>query len=257
MSRRRSGGRGSAGGLRRYHQQTSRALTGFLMGFPLALSYALAIALGGQSAAEGDFFVELQLSVLGERGYLWLQSGLAATFLVLLLVLARRGKITPAYFAPLIVEAMIYAAALSSAVWFGSRALGLRSLSGGKSFSLISALGEAINQETFFRWVLLEALLWLGHRVGTLRASLARVLAVVVGAGLYAGVGTFAMEIESNDLFVLLGRGFSLGLAGLLWGALYFARGYPVCAYTHLLFAVFWGGVLPRVASFGDGPRAR
>lgn len=234
-----------------YHRHTRGAFSGFLMGAPLALSYALCILLGPLAVEKRDFFIRLLISLFGERVYTGIQIGLAVAFLVLTVVLHRKGKFKPAYLGPLVVEAMVYAALASAAVWFGLRALELRPAFPSPetdSFAfVVSALGEAVNEETFFRWLLLEGLLVLCVRGGGFGPLQARVLGVVAGAAIYTTVGIFASPLATSELASLAGPALRLGLVGLVFGCLYYARGYPVCAYTHVFFVSFWRGVVPYV----------
>lgn len=234
-----------------YHRHTRGAFSGFLMGAPLTLTYALCILLGPLAVEKRDFLIRLLISLTGERVYTGLQIGLAAAFLGLAFVLHRKGKFRPAYLGPLVVEAMVYAALASAAVWFGLRALDLRPAfppPDEDSFAfVVSALGEAINEETLFRWILLEALLLLGVRVGQLRPLTARGVGLLAGAAIYAAVGIFAAPLATSEAASLAGPLVRLGLAGLVFGCLYYARGYPVCAYTHVFYASFWRGVVPYV----------
>lgn len=234
--------------LREYHLHTRGAFTGFLMGVPLTLGYALSIVFGPLSADKRDFFIRLQIDLVGERIYQGIQIALAGAFVVLTLVLARKGRFRPRYFAPLVIEAMLYAVAASALVWLALKGLQLRPAFAPPVAGLapvVSALGEAVNQETFFRWILLELLYLFAHRVGKLKPWLAGLLVVLVGTGIYAAVGTFAITLPTNDPVSLAGRFFTLAVAGLFFGALYFARGYPACAYTHVFYATFWLGVVP------------
>lgn len=237
--------------LKDYHRHTRGALSGFLMGAPLALIYALCLLFGPVTAEKRDFFIRQLIDLFGERIYTAIQIGLALSFLLLVFLLHRRGRFRIAYFGPLVVEAMIYATLVSAAVWFGLRALQLKPVfppPERESFSfVVSALGEAINEETFFRWVLLEALYLLTHRVGELRPLPARGVGIVVGAVIYAGVGVFAVPLATNQAASLAGPFVTLALAGAVFGFLYYARGYPACAYTHVFYTSFWGGVVPYI----------
>ena len=236
--------------LKDYHQQTRGALTGFLMGLPLTIGYALAVTLSPISADARDFLIRLQIELFGEGAFKGIQLAVVATFVVAVVVLWRRGRFHPGYFGPLVVEAMVYAALavilvhLASVLWhlkppFAPLKPGYE--------PVVSALGEAVNEETLFRWVLLELLLWLLAKFAQLPAWLSRVLAVLVSATVYAAVGIFWTPLPSNDLVPLAARAFTLGVAGLFFGTLYLVRGYPACAYTHVFYATFWSGVAPHI----------
>ncbi len=231
-----------------YHTHSKGAFTGFLMGVPLTLAYALALVFGPLTAEKRDFLIRLQIDLVGETPYKGIQLGLAGAFILLTLILHRKGRFEPRYFGPLVVESMLYAAAASVFVFFALKGLHLKPAFAPPKPGLepiVSALGEAVNEETIFRWIQLELFFLFAHKVGTLRPWVAKGLAVLVGAGVFAAVGTFAAPLMSNDMVSVAGRLFTLAVAGLFFGALYFLRGYPACAYTHVFYATFWGGIRP------------
>ncbi|MCA9668308.1 MAG: hypothetical protein KC503_22100 [Myxococcales bacterium] len=232
--------------LRAYHEHTRGAFTGFLMGFPLALTYTLCVVFGPLEPAQRDFFVRLQIQLVGETAYAAVQVSLAVTFLVLIIVLQRRGRFQARYFGPLVVESLFYAALAGLVVWAVMAVFNVRPLypTPKVSFALVSALGEAINEETFFRWVLLEALRFVLIRLCQLRRGLALALTLALGTAIYALVGTFLSPVATAATPL---RFATLTLAGLLFGSLYLLRGYTVSAYTHLFYATFWIGVAPYV----------
>lgn len=236
------------GRLRAYHRHTRGAFTGFLMGAPLALTYTLCIVLGPVSAEQRDFSISLMISLLGERLFTAIQVGLAISFIVLVALLRRRGTFRAAYLGPLVVEAMVYAVLISAAVWFGLKVLHLRPAFPAPAPGLntfISALGEAVNQETLFRWILLEVLHLLLTRTTKASPLAARGLGVLLGAAIYTAVGGVALMIGAEGNVALAGPLSTLYLTGVLFGCLYHFRGYPLCAYTHMFLASFWGGVVP------------
>ncbi|MCK5801114.1 MAG: hypothetical protein KAI47_28195 [Deltaproteobacteria bacterium] len=243
-----SGSSDLRGRLSLYHQHTRHTFTAFLMGVPLTLAYALAVVSSSVSAEKRDFLIRIQIDLVGEDAYRWVQVGLAAAFIVLAAVLYRRGRFEPRYFGPLVVESMLYAAMASAIVWFALHGLHLRPPFEPPTPGLapvVSALGEAVNEETLFRWVLLELLFAFASRVGKLPPWVARSLAVLFGAALFAVVGTFGAPLVTNDMVSVAARIFTLAVEGGFFGVLYFLRGYPACAYTHTFFATFWGGVVP------------
>jgi hypothetical protein len=238
------------GRLAQYHHHTRGAWSGFLMGCPLALIYTLCILFGPVTSEPQDFFIRLLISLFGARTFTLIQVGLTLSFLVLVFTLHRRGRFRVAYFGPLVVESMVYAAVISACVWFGMQALGLKPVfppSPSGRTALVSALGEAVNQETFFRWILLEVLFLLTHRAGKLKPLQAKIFSVFFGALIYASICMAAIDQGWCGLGALVGPALTTGLAGLVYGVLYFLRGYPVCAYTHVFVATFFSGVAPHI----------
>ncbi len=232
--------------LSRYHRHTRGAFTGFLMGFPLALAY-YACVLGGIEPDARDAFISFQISVVGETAYALIQAGLALVFLVLVLVLQRKHRFEARYFVPLVFESLVYGALAVAAVTAALHAFDLEPLfppPDNRWFALASALGEATNEETFFRWVALEVLVWLLHRRAQLRRLVALPIALAFATLVYALVLTFGIQAPSPEWSVLA-RFATLLVAGTFFGILYLARGYTVAAYTHVFYAVFWLGIHP------------
>ncbi len=233
--------------LRRYHLETSGALSGLLMGVPLTLAYVLGVLAGAAEPSERDFLLRAQVDAIGETAFAAVQVCLVLAFFLVVLVLRRRGRFHPAYFAPLVVESMFYAALVSLAMWSVVRATGLHPVLGKPrgAVPLVGALGEAVNEETVCRWLALELLGWLFGRVLELPRWLAAAISVVVAASAYAIVGSL-LQAHGGDVPPTAFA--TLLVSGLLLGALYWLRGYPACAYTHMFYATFWQGVLPHLS---------
>ncbi len=233
--------------LRRYHTHTSGAFSGLLMGVPLTLAYVLGVLAGAVDPSERNFLMRAQVDAIGETAFAAVQVCLVLAFLLVVLVQRRRGRFRPAYFAPLVLESMAYAAIVSLTMWSVVRAAGLHPVLGKPwgAVPLVGALGEAVNEETVFRWLALELLGWLFGRVLELPRLLAAAMSIVVAAAAYALVGSL-LQAHGGD--VPPAAFATLLVSGLLLGVLYFLRGYPVCAYTHMFYATFWQGVVPHLS---------
>lgn len=233
---------------RSYLHHTAGPLTGFLMGLPLALIYAVGSAIRGPQAA-GDFLTRLQFQVLGSTGYLALQVGLVVAFLVVVLVLQRKRRFEWRYFGPLLVESTVYAVVVIAALYALEQALGIpphRSIHPTRGAALLAAVGEAVNEETFFRWLLVPALLWGLRRLGMKGAWSRGATALVVGAVIYATVAYFTGSGMGDTRTP---QGFVTFLAvGVLFNGLFLLRGYTVAAYTHLLYAIYWAFATPLLS---------
>ena len=237
------------GRLRSYLHHTKGPLTGFLMGLPLTLIYSVGMAVRGPSAA-GDFLTKLQFDLLGAWGYLGLQAGLAVIFIVAIAVLQRRGRFEWRYFGPLIAESTLYAALVVALMWSVERYLGLQphhSIHPTREAALLAAVGEAVNEETFFRWIMVPAVL-LGLRKLGFENRLGRgFLGLVVAALLYATIASFVGSGMGDTRSV---KGFvTLFVVGVVFTGLFLLRGYTVAAYTHLLYAIYWAFATPLLSS--------
>jgi hypothetical protein len=228
-----------------YLHHTSGPLTGFLMGLPLTLIYSVGMAVRGPTAA-GDFFTKLQFDALGAMGYLAVQAALTLTFIIALIVLQRKRRFEWRYFGPLLVECTLYAIAVVGLVWAVEAYLGLKphhSIHPTREAALLAAVGEAVNEETFFRWILVPIVLWLLRKLGMENRYARGVAGLVVSSLIYATVAYF---IGSGMGDTQTAKGFlTLWFVGFLFTALFVLRGYTVAAYTHLLYAIYWAFSTP------------
>ncbi len=236
-----------------YLHHTSGPLTGFLMGFPLTLIYSVGTAWRGPKDA-GDFFTKLQFEWLGELGYLALQLSLVGVFALAIFILQKRGRFEWRYFGPLIAESTVYAFIVIAIMWSVERYLGLHphhSLHPTRQAALLAAVGEAVNEETFFRWLMVPAVLWLLRKLGMENRYARGFLGALAASLLYAGIA-FAIGTGMGDTRSFAGF-VTLCVIGFLFTGLFVLRGYTVSAYTHLLYAIYWAFTTPLLA---DAPAA-
>jgi hypothetical protein len=241
--------RGDAKGrLRSYLHHTAGPLTGFLMGFPLSLIYTVGMAIRGPTDA-GDFFTKLQFDVLGGGGYLAVQAGLALTFLICIWAMQRKGRFEWRYFGPLLVESTVYAAIVILIMHFVEGLLGLEphhTIHPTREAAVLAAFGEAVNEETFFRWLMVPGVLYLLKKIGV-RGEISRGAAgLAVATVIYALIGYFT---GSGMGETRTGAGFLTFLVvGFVFNGLFLLRGYTIVAYTHLLYAIYWAFTAPLVS---------
>jgi hypothetical protein len=100
---------------------------------------------------------------------------------------------------------------------------------------LMVSLGAGLYEELLFRVVLVGALVAGARRILGLRAPLAKVVAVILGALVFAAfhyVGRYGDPLKLDSfLFRTVG--------GLAFSALYVTRGFGITAWTHALYDVF------------------
>lgn len=141
----------------------------------------------------------------------------------------------------LILEGSVYglmlgpsaSALTSSAV----RMLHAGAAEGALTANLVGSLGAGIFEELVFRLGLMSALVWIGLRAvraWSLPAWIAGIFAVVVSALVFSWFHHVCGEPYDRTRFVFR------TMAGLLLGALMWARGYGVCVYTHTVYNVYF-----------------
>lgn len=238
----------NASGLRKrlwsYHHHTMGPLTGFLMGFVLSLIYYVGTIIKGfDSAGGGSFFINFQYRTLGSTGYALVQLGLLVTFLVVIILMQRKGRFEFRYFLPLILESFFYALLLTGIMAAAVSLFGLTPHEPpiwNRAEAMLAAVGEAVNEETVFRWILLPILLWIGMKIKKMPRWLRHFLAVFIAALTYAMVAHFTGS-QSGVGKTFMGF-LTFLLLGLILCYMYILRGYTVCVYTHLFYALYWAG---------------
>ena len=107
---------------------------------------------------------------------------------------------------------------------------------------LMVSLGAGIYEELLFRVILVSALAFFASRVLQLRTLPAGIFATVVGAFIFSAfhyIGPYGDPLELGSfVFRMIG--------GLVFSAMYLARGFGITAWTHALYdvmlLVFAGG---------------
>jgi membrane protease YdiL (CAAX protease family) len=231
-------GRPGARPLRR--RVRANALTNAALVFPLFLFYQVGILMGARGHNGVDFITRLLVDLCDRDlvTYLQLLLALVVGYAIVLSRLRRSGTFDAGEFAPVLLEASIYALAMGSVIVFAIQGFlgffpALALAAGDLAEIFVISAGAGFNEELVFRLVLF--------------AGLARVLAPVLGAG----TAWIAALIVSSVLFSLahhVGSGaeaFSWdaftyrALAGVYFAAIYYFRGLGVAAWTHALYDVF------------------
>lgn len=100
---------------------------------------------------------------------------------------------------------------------------------------LMISLGAGIYEELLFRVILVGGLAWIGNKVLGLSPIAAGLLAVSLGALIFAAFHYIGPYGESFTLGSFTFR----TIAGLLFSGLYLLRGFGITAWTHALYDVF------------------
>ncbi len=105
----------------------------------------------------------------------------------------------------------------------------------GLATQLMISLGAGIYEELLFRVLLVGALAWLGRSVLRWGAGASGVFATVIGALIFSGfhyVGPYGDPLELPSFTFR-------ALAGLVFSAMYLARGFGITAWTHAMYDVW------------------
>ena len=160
--------------------------------------------------------------------------------------LRRGGRLEPRLFPLMAAESIVYALTfglvvgtltgllLAGLTTAGDR-LALETGGFGLATQLMISLGAGIYEELLFRVLLVGTLAWAGRRLLGLRPSPAGAVATVIGALVFSAfhyIGPYGDPLELPSFTFRT-------LAGLVFSAMYLARGFGITAWTHALYDVF------------------
>lgn len=220
-------------------------LTSLVLVFPLFLSYQVGVLFTLPMLNGADFLTVFLFRNLGlsTAAYLGYTCAVAAAFAITVAVLRRRQRFDPRLIVPVLIESAIYALTMGSLIVFVmTRVFGVSPrLAGGVIAQqglvarIVMSLGAGVYEETVFR---------LGIMAGT-----AAVLEKVVGLGRWIAVavalGVSALLFSAMHHVPPYGDPFSVGvflfraLAGVVFGLLFWWRGFAVAVYTHALYDLY------------------
>ena len=195
--------------------------------FPLLLAYEIGVLFAGQVNG-ADVVTRALFAMLGSRTlYLLVHAVIALGFLVWIRRDDRWSALRIDIFAPMVLEAAIYALTLGAAITLLLQDVLGMSITGN---SVISACGAGVHEELVFRLGLLAGVVALlqdhTHR------TVAIVLAFAISAPLFAlahHVGTY------GEPFTMHAFAFRT-LAGLAFGAMFWFRSLAHAVYAHVLY---------------------
>lgn len=219
-------------------------LTSLVLVAPLFVIYHLGVLLTLPVLNGADFVTTFLLRDLAFTvpQYLAFVATITILFFVALGFLRRGQHFQRRLIVPVLLESTIYAMAMGSViVLFMTRVLGFSpKLAFGLSPSsrvagLVMSAGAGLYEETVFRLGLLTALVAAGERVFRLGRGVALLFGLLLSAAAFSAMHHVPPYGDPFSLGVFTFR----LLAGVLFGLLFWLRGYAVAVYTHALYDVF------------------
>ncbi len=214
-------------------------LTSAILVFPLFLVYQLGILSGrGQNGVD---FVTRALIRVGERdlgNYLVILAGMLVAYAAVVVLLRRKGRLSPNAFVPMLAESTFYALIMGSIILFILRQIdgivpGLAIAGVGPLDVVVISAGAGFHEELIFRVVLMGAIAWLMTGLtGPRRAWLIAIIGSSLAFSLAHHLGPVG-EPFAFPAFVYR------ALAGLFFAMVYQVRGFAVAAWTHALYDVY------------------
>jgi hypothetical protein len=218
-------------------------LTSMMLVFPLLVVYHAGLLVTGGLLNGVDFVTQLILPLLGREHYWWFVLLVTAAFVVALVVLRRKQHFHPRTIIPLLLESTIYALTMGGLISLimirflhldPPRMAAAVKDAASPLTNLVMSLGAGVYEELVFRLGLLTGLVALFEKVIGMR----RVVAVVLGFGLSAAAFSAVHHLgplgDPVQVWVFTFR----FLAGVLFGLLFWFRGFAVAVYTHAIYDI-------------------
>lgn len=229
--------------LRRHFLRRLDPFTSAILAFPLFVTYQAGILLGARGRNGVDFISDalIRLSNRDFSTYLQLLAAMVTTYGVSLWWLKRSGGFHPRAFVPMIVEASVYAFFMGGVIQLVMSRLGeiIPLLAIGSAtlgeIATVSA-GAGLHEELVFRVGLMGGLIRLGSASFIpFKRQLAFGVALIVSSLVFSWVHHLGPAGESFTTVAFVYR----SLAGIIFGLVYYLRGFAVAAWTHTLYDVF------------------
>ncbi|MCA8920380.1 MAG: CPBP family intramembrane metalloprotease [Planctomycetes bacterium] len=224
---------------RGYWQQSRDLLNGLVLALPLLLIYQAGLFFYQGKTANGADLTLLLVRQFGWQALLWFNGALIVGGVVAVFALKRKHGFNPKILLPVALESLVYALLLGTAITWLLRLLpGFESLAAAETPSsplarICVSFGAGVNEEFVFR---------LGMFAGG-GALIARTLkpenkaAPYLIACLVSSVLFSLAHYMGSEQFALYSFAYRF-LAGVMFCALFWGRGFAVAVYTHAIYDV-------------------
>jgi hypothetical protein len=221
----------------------SNLLTNLALVFPVLLIYELGVLALGLRQRNG---ADLITDEIGSRvGYGSFGLFLICVFFALLLYLRKSQSFDWSALVPVMLESAIYALTMGTLIVFVmvdllhlnprmAVAAAAPAASAGPITNVVLAMGAGIHEELFFRLFVLGGTAYVLERVG-LRRFAAVTAAFVLSSALFSAAHHIGPYGDPLRVGVFTYR----FLAGLMFGALFWFRGFAVAVYTHAFYDIY------------------
>ena len=222
---------------------TRNLLTSMMLVFPLLVVYHAGVMVTGGLLNGADFVTQIMLSVFGREHYWIFVVVVTVAFLVALGLLRRKEHFHPRTVLPLLLESTIYALTMGGLISLimirflhidPPRMTAAAKAMSGPLTNLIMSLGAGVYEETVFRLGLLGGLVALFERVMGMRRFIAVVGGLLLSSAAFSAVHHLGPLGDPLALWIFVFR----MLAGMLFGLLFWFRGFAVAVYTHAIYDV-------------------
>jgi len=221
--------------------QPRNLLTSLMLVFPLLIVYQVGVLHTLPQLNGADFITSFVFHHAGLKGYLVFVAAVVLAFVVCAIWLRRRQHFHPRTVVPLLLESTIYALTMGGLISL----IMIRFLhidpprmaaakASGPLTNLIMSVGAGVYEETVFRLGMMGGLVALFERVIGMRRFFAVLLGLVLSSAAFSAVHHLGPLGDPLAVWIFVFR----MLAGMLFGLLFWFRGFAVAVYTHTIYDV-------------------
>jgi hypothetical protein len=217
-------------------------LTSLMLVFPLLIVYQVGVLHTLPQMNGADFITAFVFHHAGLKGYLVFVTAVVLAFVVCAVWLRRRQHFHPRTVIPLLLESSIYALTMGGLIslimvrflHIEPPRMAAAKAAGGPLTNVIMSVGAGVYEETVFRLGLFGGLVALFERLLGMRRLIAVVLGLVLSSAAFSAVHHLGPLGDPLALWIFVFR----MLAGVLFGLLFWFRGFAVAVYTHAIYDV-------------------
>jgi len=239
-------GRSKPGAVRTYFAQSRSARTAAVAVMPLFVAYQVGILLTGGVRNGVDFVTDLLNVVFGGNmvAYLVFNGAILLGFVGAVVMMRRREELHPRVLPLMLLESAVYALLVGVVVNVMINVTGISGLlaagaakaeAPGLITKLVLSTGAGLYEELVFRLFLMGGMYFGLQRIGNLGKYPSAFIALVVSSLIFSGVHHIGNMGEAFTLGAFVFRFF----AGVVFAAIFQARGFAIAAWTHALYDVW------------------
>jgi hypothetical protein len=217
-------------------------LTSLMLVFPLLIVYQVGVLHTLPQMNGADFITAFVFHHAGLKGYLVFVTAVVLAFVVCAVWLRRRQHFHPRTVIPLLLESSIYALTMGGLIslimvrflHIEPPRMAAAKAAGGPLTNVIMSVGAGVYEETVFRLGLFGGLVALFERLLGMRRLIAVVLGLALSSAAFSAVHHLGPLGDPLAVWIFVFR----MLAGVLFGLLFWFRGFAVAVYTHTIYDI-------------------
>lgn len=220
-----------------YFSQSHNLLNSLVLVLPLMIVYQVGLLLVGSQGLNGvDFVSVLLVSLTGPWGLIVFNFVLLVLLFLGVWHLRKKEKFDSGFFAPMLIEGVVYAFFLGAFIVFVMRhTIPMTQVDPGELSPMAKvtiSLGAGVYEELFFRLGLISLLVYFFVKVVKVQKATAIIAAFLISSLLFSLAHYVGTEIEAYGFIYRL-------IAGLIFAVLFKFRSFAIAVYTHAFYDMF------------------